>query len=94
MKIAVDGAPKERRKRNAYCWGLARCRQFDDLREQGLDWQRYDDANPMVYEFIGDAFTGLRDDDTALRAYASIAEVSPGQFGATQSGRLSLAAQW
>ena len=81
MKVAVNGAPKDRRKRNAYCWGLARCRQFSDLRDQGLDWQRYDEANPMVYEFIGDAFSGLRDDDTALRAYASIAEVSPGNSG-------------
>ncbi len=81
MKVAVKGAPKDRRKRNAYCWGLARCRQFDDLRNQGLDWQRYDNANPMVYEFIGDAFSGLRDEETALRAYASIAEVSPGNSG-------------
>jgi len=82
----VEKSKKDRRKRNAYCWALAKAQNYKKLLEQTLDWQKYDYTNPMLYEFAGIAFDGLDDSKNATRAYASIGEVSPGSSGLLNRG--------
>jgi tetratricopeptide (TPR) repeat protein len=86
LEKAVRANPKDRRKRNAYCWALMKAQKYDVLLNEGLDWQNYDPSNPMVYEFIGIALMALGNESDALRAYASIAEVSPSASGLLNRG--------
>jgi tetratricopeptide (TPR) repeat protein len=82
----VEKSPRDRQIRNSYCWALAKAKSYELLLAQALDWQKYDFRNPMLYEFAGLAYEALNDDENAARAYASIAEVSPGSSGLLNRG--------
>jgi tetratricopeptide (TPR) repeat protein len=58
-----------------------RAKEAAALAGMGFEWQPYDSDNPMLYEYLGDAHAVLKDRELALRSYASIAEVSPGDSG-------------
>jgi tetratricopeptide (TPR) repeat protein len=81
LRDAVQDRPLDRGARNALVVALARAGKTRDVLTQTLIWQVCDPENPMVYEFAGDAFTRSGDRASALRAYTSIADVSPGDSG-------------
>jgi tetratricopeptide (TPR) repeat protein len=86
LQMEVDKSPRDRQMRNSYCWALAKAKSYELLLAQSLDWQKYDFRNPMLYEFAGLAYEALNDNENAARAYASIAEVSPGSSGLLNRG--------
>ena len=81
LRKRVEAAPRDRGHRNALAWSLMKVADWEGLRDQALDWQPYDTRNPMVYEYLGVALDNLGDDAGALRAFSSIAEISPGDSG-------------
>lgn len=86
LKAAVEAAPTDRRERNKYAWALLRAKRYPDLKAQALEWQGYDPGNPMVYEYLADVFVAADDEESALRAVSSIAEVSPNDSGLLNRG--------
>jgi|GEM_PF-783861 len=93
LKERISKNPLDRVARNRLGHGLVRSRDFSSLVEMALEWQAYDPDNPMVYEYLGDGFSGSKDRVSALRALSSIAEVSPGDSGLlNRAGYLALRA--
>jgi tetratricopeptide (TPR) repeat protein len=93
LRKAIAANPLDRGPRNSLAFALDRARANEELRDLCGTWQPSDPDNPMVYEYFGNAFTRLRDPDSALRAYSSIAEVSPGESGLlNRAGFLALKA--
>ncbi len=78
---AVAAAPHDRRERNKLGWSLQAAGKDRELLEAALDWQAYDPRNPQVYEYLSEALRALEDEDAALRAISSIAEVAPNDSG-------------
>lgn len=81
LRREVSRNPRDRQPRNSLAWALMKDEQYESLRDFALDWQPYDPRNPMVYEYLGIAYDALGEDDLALRSFATIAEISPGDSG-------------
>jgi tetratricopeptide (TPR) repeat protein len=81
LRAEVAANPRDRKPRNSLAWALVKDGQFEAVRDFALEWQPYDPRNPMVYEYLGLAFDALGEEDQALRAFSTIAEISPGDSG-------------
>jgi len=77
LRAKVQAAPRDRTLRNAYADMLKKSQQWDSLQGEAFAWLPFDPENPQVYEFLGNSATGLKDNETALRAFTSIAEIAP-----------------
>jgi tetratricopeptide (TPR) repeat protein len=94
LAAQVAKEPKDRRKRNAYCWALAKAGAWEKLEAAAMDWQPFDARNPMVYEYLGLALGRRGQDDAALRAVSTTAEIAPGESGLlNRAGFLALRAE-
>ncbi|MCZ7645791.1 MAG: VIT domain-containing protein [Planctomycetota bacterium] len=73
----VQAAPLDRMLRNGLAEAEARIGNWDALLAECFEWLPFDAENPQVYEHLGTAAGRLGDAKTALRAFASVAEVAP-----------------
>jgi tetratricopeptide (TPR) repeat protein len=81
LRAKVAKNPRDRKFRNSLGWALMKGGQYEALRDFALGWQPFDPRNPMVYEYLGVAYDSLGEDEQALRAFSTIAEISPGDSG-------------
>jgi tetratricopeptide (TPR) repeat protein len=94
LRARVAGAPRDRTLRNAYADALKKGGQWDSLQGEAFAWLPFDPENPQVFEFLGNSATGLGDNELALRAFTSIAEVAPNRAALlARSGWLLLTAK-
>ncbi len=94
MRARISAKPRDRRLRNSYAEALVKAGKWDTLQALGFEWLPFDPENPQIFEFLGQSSTQLKDAKSALRAYASIAEVAPNRSGLlARAGWLMLVAK-
>ena len=94
LRAKIQGAPHDRKLRNAYADALLKAKKYDNLQAEVFQWLPFDPENPAVYEYLGKSATGLNDPVLALRAYSSIAEIAPNRAALlNRAGYLLLAAK-
>ena len=90
LRARLRDNPRDRELYNQLGERLAQLQDWTALRALVLDWQPLDPENPQVYELLGYAAEGLRRNDEASRAFASLIEVAPSKTELLQRAGLLL----
>lgn len=77
FRARVRKDPRDRRARYSLARALRRAARWYDLLAEARDWQRFDPANPTVYEHMAEALLRLGKRARGMRALTAVAEVTP-----------------